>query len=333
MTWWSVAAARIARGEVLALVTVCTVMGSAPREAGAKMLVWPDSGSNGGQDGTIGGGQLEFTLVEQAHKMLASNVAWRFQNYPLGPMLGQCCGGNVGILLERLDQHSVVWLDHIAALEAKGQGYNIVSELGSEAIVRTIVAAEGEGGLTMRYPNAVMTQRLAEGAVIEEHVGSKRSLLLFGAGHVGHALAPIVATLSFRLSWFDPRPELARAGITTIVDLAAAASAAPPGSYFLIFTHSHALDYDLTRAVLARGDFAYCGLIGSATKRARFVKRLLADGIAPATVARLTCPIGAIGLSSKIPQVMAVAIAAELLLAQEAAAKSATRPLRIIHAT
>ena len=328
MIWWSVAADRIARGDALVLVTICTVKGSAPREAGAKMLVWAD-----GQDGTIGGGQLEFTLLEQARKLLASDAPWRFQNYPLGPLLGQCCGGNVGILLERLVPGSGAWLEDIAAMEAAGQPYAVASRLETGTIIRTIAAADGEGGMTMRYPEPGVTQRLAEGAIITEQVCPRPQLLLFGAGHVGQALAPIAATLPFQLHWFDNRPEFAQPGVTTTEDPVAAVHVAPPGSYFLIFTHSHALDHDLTRAVLARGDFAYCGLIGSATKRARFERRLLSGGIAPATMARLTCPIGAIGLGSKLPQVMAVAIAAELLLVQEAAVKSATRPLRIVHAT
>ena len=328
MTWWAVAAERIARGETPALVTICTVKGSAPREAGAKMLVWAD-----GQDGTVGGGQLEFTLVEQARKLLAADTPWRFQNYPLGPLLGQCCGGNVGILLERLGTVSRVWLEQVAEMEAAGEQYALTSQLAANGIERTVAASDSVDGMTMRYPEAAMTQRLAEGAVITEHVTPRPQLLLFGAGHVGQALAPIAATLPFRLRWFDTRPDFAQGNVTIIDDPAAMVRIAPSGSYFLIFSHSHALDYDLTRAVLVRGDFAYCGLIGSATKRARFEKRLLADGIAPADLRRLTCPIGAIGLDAKLPAVMAVAIAAELLLVQEAAAKSATPPLRIVHAT
>lgn len=328
MTWWSIARTRIERGERLALVTLCTVKGSAPREPGAAMLVWTD-----GQEGTIGGGQLEFTLVEQARKLLASGAPWRFQNYPLGPLLGQCCGGNVGVLLERLDDGSRGWLAAIAAMEAAGRPYAIISHLEAAAVHRQVVAAEaGADMVRMQYPEPVLAQRLAEGAVITQHVTPHPHLLLFGAGHVGQALAPIVATLPFHLRWFDTRPEFVRDGVTLTADPAAAVQAAPPGSFFLIFTQSHALDYDLTRAVLARGDFAYCGLIGSATKRARFEKRLIADGIAPTLLPRLTCPIGAIGVTSKLPQAVAVAIAAELLLALEARAKTGA-PLRIVHAT
>ena len=80
-----------------------------------------------------------------------------------------------------------------------------------------------------------------------------------------------------------------------------------------IFTHSHDLDYRLTLAALRRGDFGYLGLIGSRTKGVRFRRRLLADGITEAALARLTCPIGIPTLKSKEPAVIAVALAAELL--------------------
>lgn len=329
MTWWSIAAERIARGESLALVTLCTVKGSAPREAGAKMLVW-----DAGQDGTIGGGQLEFTLAEQARQLLAAGEAWRFQNYPLGPLLGQCCGGNVGILLERLDGGATDFLADVAAMDEAGSPYAIVSKLEAGKVHKqVIVVPESDDTVTMRFAEAgAVARAIGEGAIVTESIHPRPHLLMFGAGHVGQALAPIAATLPFRLSWLDTRPDFARDGVTVTNDPAAAIAAAPPGSFFLIFTQSHALDYDLTRAVLARGDFAYCGLIGSATKRARFEKRLAADGIAPATLARLTCPIGAIGLASKLPQAMAVAIAAELLLVAEMRAQAVT-PRKVQHAT
>ncbi len=84
--------------------------------------------------------------------------------------------------------------------------------------------------------------------------------------------------------------------------------------------------------MLERGDFAYCRLIGSATKRARFEKRLVPDGLPRARLAALTCPMGEIGLDSKLPQVMAVAIAAELLLVLQAAAARSVEPARTKHA-
>lgn len=315
MSWW-----RAAREQPSVLVTICTVKGSAPRETGAKMLVWSD-----GQEGSIGGGALEFTVVEQARRLLDSGAPWRFQNYPLGPLLGQCCGGNVGLLLERIAPDAP-WLAQLAAAEEAGHAYSLATMLRADSLSKSVGPATGDG-VTVRHAADTIATRIGEGATIIESIPARTRLLMFGAGHVGQALAPILATLPFHLEWIDTRPEFARPGVAIVDDAVACVAAAPPDSFFLIFTQSHALDYDLTRAVLARGDSAYCGLIGSATKRTRFEKRLAADAVSPA---RLTCPIGAIGLASKLPQAMAVAIAAELLLVQESLARA--QPARTAHA-
>lgn len=331
--WWSKALELVRRDEPFVLVTVCSVAGSAPREAGTKMLVWAD-----GQDGTVGGGNLEFTIVDQARKLLANGDAYRFQSYPLGPLLGQCCGGRVGILLERLGADSIGWLTEIAATEEAGHPYSIHSTLQETHIARRHVdlnSATDLGGdivrLTDRNGKPVDTAARIDpkGLTIVERVDPRPLLIMFGAGHVGQALAPIMATLPFRVLWFDNRPEFAGPGVTIADDLAAQVDAAPPDTLYLVFTQSHAVDYDLTRAILARNDFVYCGLIGSATKRARFEKRLLADGIARARLIRLTCPIGSIGLTSKAPQVLAIAVAAELLSTVQCRA-AAQRP-RAVH--
>src|SRR5262249_40816631 len=116
--------------------------------------------------------------------------------------------------------------------------------------------------------------------VIERISPIATDLYLFGAGHVGRAIAHIAATLPFRFHWLDNRPE-AQAEDTRIVvrkDIVDAVAEARPGAYFLILTHSHELDYALVKAVLARGDARFCGLIGSATKRARFASRLAKGG-------------------------------------------------------
>lgn len=323
--WWQIASDLAARGEPAVLVTVCTVEGSAPREPGAKMLVWAS-----GQHGTVGGGNLEFTIVDQARKLLAKGDAWRFQSYPLGPLLGQCCGGRVSILMERLADTS--WLDAIATAEDSGKPYAIASTLDEGRVSKHIATLENVA--TLHDADVTLTDATgrpvtptakfdARYHIIRECIDPRPLLMMFGAGHVGQALAPLMATLPFRVGWFDNRPEFAAPGVTIAYDLVAQAQAAPPGTLFLIFTQSHTTDYDLTRAVLARSDFAYCGLIGSATKRARFEKRLLADGFPGAKLARLTCPIGAIGLTSKEPAVLAVAIAAELLLTVQSRAHAA----------
>ena len=96
-------------------------------------------------------------------------------------------------------------------------------------------------------------------------------------------------------------------------------AAAPAGAYFLVMTHSHALDQSLAEAILARGDFAYFGLIGSATKRRQFERRMAARGVSAERLAGMTCPIGIPGIKGKEPATIAVAVAAQLLEVRERA--------------
>jgi xanthine dehydrogenase accessory factor len=146
-------------------------------------------------------------------------------------------------------------------------------------------------------------------------------LQLHGAGHVGRALVTVLATLRCTIDWIDVRagmlpagPLAARAAIAcrTQTDPVAAVAQAPAGAAFLVMTHAHALDAALCAAVMRRGDFAYLGLIGSATKRARFIARWRREGIAPEAIARLVCPIGIPGIGGKQPELIALAVAAEL---------------------
>jgi xanthine dehydrogenase accessory factor len=144
-------------------------------------------------------------------------------------------------------------------------------------------------------------------------------LWLYGAGHVGQALARILTQLPLRLTWIDSRAEQFPAQIPAAVqvlhsaDPVTSVAAAPAGARFLVMTHSHPLDYALCRAILTRGDFAWAGLIGSKSKAARFRSRLARDGLAGEAVARLICPIGIGGIASKWPAAIAVGVAAQVM--------------------
>jgi xanthine dehydrogenase accessory factor len=164
-------------------------------------------------------------------------------------------------------------------------------------------------------------------------------LQLHGAGHVGRAIATLLATLDVRVDWFDERDE-EFPGTTTLgspwPDRIRRVSAdvverevanAPPLAFYLILTHEHALDLRITERVLRRGDFAFCGLIGSKTKRASFVRRLGERGVDPAAIARLTCPIGIDGIAGREPEVIAAAVVAQLL--QIASRGSATHDAEV----
>ncbi len=146
------------------------------------------------------------------------------------------------------------------------------------------------------------------------------TLQLYGAGHVGRAIVQLLDCLPCTVQWIDEResefpapPSPAHIQRLCVEPVQAEVRLAPPGAFYLVLTHSHDLDLAITEAILRRGDFAYLGLIGSATKRARFLRRLDQRGIAADALARLTCPIGVPGIPGKQPEQIAVAVVAQLL--------------------
>ncbi len=148
-------------------------------------------------------------------------------------------------------------------------------------------------------------------------------LQLYGAGHVGRAIAALLAGLPCSVVWIDERedefpregpraPHIERRCVDAVAGEVARAA---PGAFYLVLTHSHPLDLELALAILRRGDFGFFGLIGSKTKRARFEHRLRERGIAEPLLQRMTCPIGLPGIAGKEPGVIALAVGALLLLA------------------
>lgn len=284
----------LAEGRPAVIVEVAEIRGSTPREVGARMLVASDAatGPSGAAGmaglaglgdfagmgaaaamtrmaGTIGGGHLEHVALQEARELLRAGAPLPLERrYPLGPSLGQCCGGTVLLRYTLLDP---------AALAAWPAG-----------------------------PRRLPVQ-------------------LFGAGHVGRALAVALAPLPFDLRWIDERDDAfpddpawfaAHAHIERVcIDaVEAEVSTAPAGSAFVVMTHNHDLDLRIVEAVLRRGDAAFCGLIGSRTKRQRFLHRLAERGLGEAARARLTCPIGLPAVPGKEPEVIAASVAAQLLI-------------------
>lgn len=268
MTGWLRALSSLTEtGTDAVLVTVVEVKGSTPRDAGAKMVVTRDKIYD-----TVGGGHLELKAIELSRAMLRQSPlpdAPAIHRFPLGPSLGQCCGGEATLLLEPIQPPAF----HIA---------------------------------------------------------------LFGAGHVGKALVKLLGDLPCRVTWIDPRgtifPETVPDNVTVTVsdEPEAEVTALPAGSFLLVMTHSHPLDQRILDAALRRDDFRYIGLIGSATKRARFLKRLKAGGLSDAEVARLTCPIGVDGAGGKHPAEIAVAVAAQLLQVRDATPARLHPPLALV---
>jgi xanthine dehydrogenase accessory factor len=253
------AARWLADGEPAVLVEVTEALGSAPREAGSRMLV-----SAVRCAGTVGGGHLELKAIERARRMLAGESVAPSAHYPLGPALGQCCGGAVTLAFTRLD-------------------------------AKTLAA----------WPKTA----------------PRFHLQLYGAGHVGRAIVSALAPLNVVVDWIDEReeefpgdlelpPQVRKVCVDAIEGEVATA---PRGAYYLVLTHRHDLDERIAEAILKRGDFAFFGLIGSKTKRNRFIHRFEQRGMAAETIARMTCPIGVPGIEGKEPEVIAASVVAQLL--------------------
>jgi xanthine dehydrogenase accessory protein XdhC len=260
----------LARDEPAVVVSVAATKGSAPREAGTRMIVTATR-----SHGTIGGGRLEWDATLRARALLGEGEASAALDLPLGPAIGQCCGGLVSLRLERADAALC------AEVEAIEQREHLVLPL----------------------------------------------VLLFGAGHVGKALAAALAPLPLRLRWIDGRvdlfPEPAIFGPEVVISerVLDEVEAAPAGTAYLVMTHSHALDSMICAAVLQRNDFWHLGLIGSRTKRAQFERAFRDLGIPEERIGRLVCPIGGGRIRDKRPAVIAALVAVELLHALADAAE------------
>ena len=262
MNWIEQALKRL-NTENAVVVTVLATQGSVPREAGTRMLVFAQ-----GEEGTVGGGHLEFQALAHARQMLAGHAAPATLRQVLGPSLGQCCGGALELSFEKVDANDLPRL------------------------------------------------RL-------QLTPSRTPLALFGGGHVGKALVRCLAPLPFAVRWIDSRDEIFPADVPAGVacehsnPVQAAVHDLAPGSRVLIMSFSHAEDLDIVVACLQRlrdkADLPFVGLIGSQTKWATFRHRLEARGFSQTEISQITCPIGVQGISGKEPEVIAVAVAAQLL--------------------
>jgi xanthine dehydrogenase accessory factor len=282
----------------VARVVVAAHDGSSPREVGAAMLVW-----DGGQSGTIGGGALEFEAVARARGMLAAGGA-RLDREALGPKLGQCCGGAVTVLTEVYEAGS------LPAAEAGVVARAVDGRAMPLAVKRMLARARGEG--VMPVP------ALVQGWMVEPVARAEREVWVWGAGHVGRALVAVLAPLpGVAVTWVDVMaerfPEGVPEGVRCLVaaEPAAVVMEAPLGAEHYVLTFSHALDLELCHRLLRHG-FSACGLIGSATKWARFRSRLAALGHGAGDIGRIDCPIGDPSLG-KHPQAIAVGVATAFL--------------------
>jgi xanthine dehydrogenase accessory factor len=331
--WLAELAAVVATNGPVVRLVVAESDGSVPREAGVAMVVGRER-----TIGTIGGGALEFEAIARARRVLAETGSWSREvwTFPLGPALGQCCGGRVTLLAEVFDAHGVLELEAAAGAMlvrpvAGGMAPALVSDrkqLGAwPPRVRRVV----QDILSGSRPRAAVLVRSGDGDsawFIEPADETRTPIAIYGAGHVGRALVRVLEGLPFAVTWVDVDEARFPAEPSTALrvatpDPAAAAADMAPGTIHLVMTFSHPLDLAICHAVLSAGRFAHLGVIGSATKRARFLRRLTEMGHPPAVLDRLQCPIGLDGLAGKEPAVIAVSVAADLLRRRQALALQA----------
>ncbi|MEM8554260.1 MAG: xanthine dehydrogenase accessory protein XdhC [Pseudomonadota bacterium] len=288
-----------AHGTV-ARVVVAQVKGSAPREPGASILVRAE-----GQSGTIGGGALEFEAARAARAMLKNPGGTHVTRAALGPALNQCCGGAVVLVTEVFD---------IAKAEAIPEYLYIRRVEGGAdkpiGLHRAEAAHRGQG----HAPEVAFEA----GWLLEPCATPKRPLWIYGAGHVGRALVDVLYPMpSLAITWVDTGaerfPETLPNSVTQLVaqNPALLVPHAPENADHLVLTYSHALDLEICHALLSHR-FHTAGLIGSATKWARFRSRLRQLGHGEARISQISCPIGDPKLG-KHPQAIAVGVAAALL--------------------
>ena len=292
----------VSRHGRVARVVIASTSGSVPREAGAAMLVWPE-----GQSGTIGGGALEFDAAAAARKTIdASGDVTQTVRQPLGPGLGQCCGGSVVIVTEIFDESRV----NSVAAQARESGVYLRPASANAGKIPDGIQREGR-----RTPSGT---HLAHGWISEPVAWPRRPLWLFGAGHVGRAVVSVLEPLdAFDIVWIDMSEDRFPSEIPGSARKLVAANPvdavgfAPDDAEFLVMTHSHSLDLDICNRILGV-PFRYAGLIGSRSKWARFQKRLAEAGRERQAIERINCPIGIPGLG-KHPQAIAVGVACRLL--------------------
>jgi xanthine dehydrogenase accessory factor len=309
----------LAHGQDCVLVTVVHVAGSTPREAGASMLVRLADAPMQQTVDTIGGGHLEWEACQIAQDMLLhpQGESIRLERFNLGARLGQCCGGLVLVLFERIAASSTFeWQQRLQVMQ------------GSYCLTRTIQSTDLYSSWSLAAEAKTEKASFSGDSRLESHqmwsysqqISSHQfDVYIFGAGHVGQALVNLLLPLQARVRLIDERddvfPDISHPNLQCIstdtpeADIAAA----PSHSYFLIMTHNHALDLQLCHAVFKRHDFAYFGMIGSKSKRAVFERRLLDRGVLFERLPQLICPIGVAGISSKEPAAIAVGVVAQLL--------------------
>lgn len=303
--WINAALDTVAKARPAVLAIICGERGSTPRETGSWILIGEAQSL-----GSVGGGELERTIIEAGQAMLAGNGDWMrsIVHCVLGPDMRQCCGGTLEVMLQPIDASASLWLQKARAIQHVDNRASVLFDKTHTDIPPSVIDDDKPSTVSA---DAVFILPLAD---------HRPALALFGAGHVSRALCTIASQLPLRVSVFDSRqdqcaqvPVAPNIDVHTPHDLLPIAQDLRHHDAALVMTHSHALDYDLCRTLLTNTALRYTGLIGSQAKARRFRKALKKDGLTDTQIARLTSPIGAGALPGKEPGVIALGVLPEIL--------------------
>jgi len=246
------------------------------------------------------------------------------------------------------------WLDAAQQLSHQGQSYVLVTLLGvrgsaprdsgtkmvvsSDATFDTIggghlehkvtqiaqqLMRDGQSGQKIEhFPLSVKLGQCCGGStsvLFETFINTNINIMMFGAGHVGHAIAPMLAGLPINLHWVDERcdlfPQTVARNTQHVVSEVPSDEVVsmPPSSYYIILTHNHQRDFEICSAILKRNDAKYVGLIGSDTKWKRFQQRFSHRGFSESQIQSISCPVGLSQVSGKLPMEVAVSIVGQVI--------------------
>lgn len=314
--------------ESFALATIIRQQGSAPREAGARMLIR----RNGSTLGTIGGGALEAAVGEAARALIEQSKSCRLR-FNLHD-LGMFCGGQVEVAVDFVDAQQKLNLEVYEALlysMKKGQKIWLLDVLGDgEAGVGGLCMIDDRGAVygkaLVESPNlwedVMRIERftfLDDRNLAVEPLFSATTAFIFGAGHIAQRLVPLLSMVGFFTVVIDEREEFANrerfadADIILVDDYSNASERLGIGeqSYIVIVTHSHEHDREALAGAL-RTRAAYIGMIASQTKRERVFRTLLDQGFPHEDLKRVHSPIG-LAIGAETPEEIAISISAEMI--------------------
>ena len=301
------------RGEAVVLCSILSASGSSPRGAGAKMAVFAD----GRIVGTVGGGPVEFAATQEAKEVLREGKT-RIRGFSLSnaqvASIGMICGGNVTLYYQLLRSEDLPILREMQEALIGERAAWLRMEIDGEVLRSFTVIYDADAACGNRPV-------LEEGELLRytEPLNRVGRVYIFGGGHVGKALVPVLDSIDFRVVVFDKRPEVAQKEQFPCAEQVILGDyehffdkvSLKPEDYAIIMTPGHESDFVLLEQILTK-DLRYVGCIGSRSKIAKTKERLMEAGIAEDRINGVHWPIG-LSIGAQTPAEIAISIAAELI--------------------